>query len=359
MKKKRLSVKKIVHNTINNYLLDKKILKTYNIFKKNIANKKFGKIIAGAISGGPDSLALAFLMKVYSLENSLKLKFIHINHKLRLNSTKEAVKLKKNMNTFNAKIIIINWNGKKPTSNIQAIARKNRYKLIFEYSIKNKVDSVFFAHNKNDLVENFLIRIMRGSGLSGFVSFNSISNRYENDLNIFRPLLNINKEDLIYISKKVFKNYLNDPSNENIKFKRVRVRKILNNLNDEGFNLEKIILTINNLTSSNQAIKYYTEENIKLNSSNLSKNSIIVNNDFFNKPDDVVIRSITTIIKKVNKKYYAPRGKQIINLVISLKSSKIKKLTLSGCVIEKINSSVIFYPEITKKSPKKYNLPLV
>ena len=57
------------------------------------------------------------------------------------------------------------------------------------------------GHNQNDVVENFFIRINRGSGLRGFVSLNQVEVQV-GDINLIRPLINIPKEDLVYVSKK-------------------------------------------------------------------------------------------------------------------------------------------------------------
>ena len=73
------------------------------------------------------------------------------------------------------------------------------------------------------MFENFFIRLVRGSGLKGLISF-SKSTKYQNkSLNILRPLLDVEKNDLLDISKKVFNFYINDPSNQNSDSQRTRI----------------------------------------------------------------------------------------------------------------------------------------
>ena len=102
------------------HLLDKSLLSTYLNFKifldKNLKSKKF---VIG-VSGGPDSLALAFLAKIYSIKKSLTSKFLIVDHKLRPESTKEARTVKKILgkNYINAEILT--WKGNKPIKNIQS-----------------------------------------------------------------------------------------------------------------------------------------------------------------------------------------------------------------------------------------------
>ena len=61
---------------------------------------------------------------------------------------------------------------------------------------------LFLAHHKDDLYENFFIRMVRGSGLNGLVSFNSLCNKYSENLSIVRPLINVEKKELFICCKK-------------------------------------------------------------------------------------------------------------------------------------------------------------
>ena len=192
------------------------------------------------------------------------------------------------------------------------------------------------------------MRIMRGSGLEGLTSFSSKSINYLN-LILIRPLLNFKKEELIYVTKKVFRSYISDKSNFDVKFKRVRVRNIIKDLSNEGFDTDKINLTIKNLTRSNEAIKYMVEENVKNNSKLLkNKKTILLNKDFFINPKEVVFRSFLNLLKNLSNKYYAPRGKKLVKLLNQINKKNYFKSTLSGCIIEKFTNYVLIYPEIKR-----------
>ena len=106
------------------------------------------------------------------------------------------------MKKLSIKLNILKWNGKKPKNNIQSIARLKRYALLKNQSKKLKINYILMGHHKDDLIENFFIRMLRGSGLNGMVSFDE---KFENEkINIIRPLLKFSKKDLVFISKKVF-----------------------------------------------------------------------------------------------------------------------------------------------------------
>ena len=351
MKKKSLNVKKIIHKKLLNYLKDKKIKKLYQVFESSltIKNSKIRRLSV-ALSGGPDSLALSYLAKCHSILNNSNVNFFHVDHKLRDNSTKEAFKLKNQLKKFDIECKVLTWKGNKPNSNVQSISREKRYNLIAKQASRKKIDNILIAHHLDDLYENFIIRLIRGSGLRGLVSFNSKVTNYNNRISIRRPLIEQKKNDLIYLVKKVFKNYIKDPSNNNTTFTRVRVRKLLENLKKEGLDEKKLKQTIINLSDANISINYYVTQNIRLNSSYLkNKSAYILQCNFFNQPHEIVFRSLSDLLKKMGDKYYASRGKSINQLINLIEFNKFKKATLSGCIIEKINNSFIIYKENSKK----------
>ena len=127
MKKKSLSAKKKIHNSILRHLNNQKILK---IFKEFNSSLKINEKFAVAVSGGSDSLSLAFFAKCFSLINELNVKFYIINHNLRKDSMSEAKLVASRLKKFDINCKILNWRGKKPSKNIQAIARNARYYLL-------------------------------------------------------------------------------------------------------------------------------------------------------------------------------------------------------------------------------------
>ena len=169
MKRKSLNAQKINHNFISN-LLNKDFIKPiFSKFEKKLNNRESFLV---AVSGGPDSLALAFLSKCYEKKYGAKFNYCIIDHNLRKNSSKEAQDVCKILKKISIKCKIIKWIGSKPSSNIQAIARLKRYSLLSEECSRLNLTNILLGHHKNDLNENFFIRMTRGSGLKGLVSLN-------------------------------------------------------------------------------------------------------------------------------------------------------------------------------------------
>ena len=341
MSPKNLNVSSKTHKILLNKLKDKKIYQIYKKFE-NLLNLKEDFIVA--VSGGPDSLALSFLAKIYSIKKSINIKFFTIDHNLREGSTLEAKYVQKKLKKFSINLNILSWKGKKPKNNIQSVARDKRYKLLSNTAKKLKLKNILVGHHLDDLFENFFIRILRGSGLNGLVSLDQ-KTQYEK-INLIRPLLNFDKKDLIYLSEYVFGWYIEDPSNIDDKFKRVKVRNLLKQLELEGLDKNKFLLTIKNLKSSNETIKFYTKKNLLENITFLEKKrSVILKDSFFKNSAEVVFRSFSEVIKFVGKKYYPSRGKKIENIIKLINSKPAFKTTLGGCLIKKISLTVIVSKE--------------
>ena len=342
MNQKNLNALTKIHKNLLNYLKDQKINQIYKKFELCLDNESKNFIVA--VSGGPDSLALAFFAKIYSIKFNLEAKFCVIDHGLRRESQKEAKIVKKKLNEKLINLEILRWKGKKPNKNIQAVARNKRYNLLLEQCRKHKIKNILLGHHYDDLIENFILRLTRGSGLNGLVSFSKKTQL--NDINLLRPLINISKNDLIYTSKKVFNFYVEDPSNNKEIYKRTRIRNLIGNFEKEGLDKNKFLLTINNLQKSNSSNNFYVKKNLIENSFFLKKNrKLILNSNFFKQSEEVIFRSFATVLNLINKKFYQSRGKKIKYVIDKLSENKNIKLTLSGCVIQKINQTVFITKE--------------
>ena len=341
MSLKNLSVKNKVPDQYKIKLSNKRVNQIYNKFENSF---KIDKNFIVAVSGGADSLALAFLTKLFSFKNNLNPKYYIVDHKLRKGSTIEANKVKKILKTLNINSQILTVRSKKPQNSIQSFARKKRYDLLFSKCKKLKLNNLVLGHHMDDLFENFFLRMVRGSGLKGLVSLGEIT-RIKN-INLLRPLIKFDKKDLLFVSKFVFKFYVDDPSNYNTKFNRIRIRNFIDQLKLIGLNKKKFQLTIENLKSSDKTIRFYVNRNKKDNSKvNERKKELILKEDFFDNSYEVVFRSLTDLIHFIGKKQNPVRGKKIDNILTKIKKRRLFKETLGGCVIKMINRTVILTKE--------------
>ena len=350
MRRKSLTVKRKVKKKFllsNNSKISKFYSKFKNIISKNIKREDFSI----GVSGGIDSLCLAYFSKIYASEFKNKMHVLIIDHKLRKGSDREALKVKKILNNKGIKGKILDWKGKIPKSNIQLNARNMRYSLISDYCSKNKVKYLLTAHHADDQIENFFIRLLRGSGLTGLSSMQEKVD-YNKNLKIIRPFLNLKKEDLKYVTLNYFKVFIQDPSNKDEKFLRVRVRKYRDTMKKEGLDTDKIIKSINNLLSANKTLNFYKKKSLYKHVSFVSKNKCLINKQIFlDEAEEIVFKSFSDILSLVSGTYYPPRSKKILSLIDRVKNNNFNKSTLGGCVVERKNNliSVSKEHEIGKK----------
>ena len=292
-------------------------------------------------------MALAALAKAYSYKNKCKIYYVLVDHNLRKNSSSEAKSVKKLLKKNQITLNILK-NKKLINKNIQSQAREVRYNLLTNFCKKRKIKNILTAHNLEDQVETFFIRLSRGSGLQGLSSMKQISKINEN-INLARPLLEIKKINLIKISKMIFGKYYKDPSNKNTKYLRTRIRNLKKAIEKIGINYDQIFRSIKNLASSRDTLelyfnKIYKEIVIK------KKNKIQINLKLFNSINkEMKMRVFEHSIKELTNTYYSPRSKKILNLISQIKKNENIKLTLGGCFILRENNQIILKKEYKSK----------
>ena len=338
MSKKDLSVQKFKSLDSN-----KKFIQVYPYFKTQLNKYLKKNNFLAAVSGGPDSLALSVLSQKYAAENKTKAFFILIDHKIRKNSSREALWVQKLFKSRSMNLKIIK-NKQKINKNIQAEARKVRYELLSNFCLKKKIKFILTAHHRDDQVETFLIRLSRGSGIQGLSSMDKIV-KLNNKVSVFRPLLDLKKEDLISISKSYFGKVVKDPSNKDNKYLRTKIRRLVKHFEKSGIDLDRVNHSIKNLAASRDILNNYIQ-GIKKKCVLKRKNQIFINLNFFLKEkQDIQLKILGNCIKQTSKAYYPPRAKKVINLLQKIRSKSFLQATLGNCFIERREKKLIIRKE--------------
>ncbi len=185
--------------------------------------------ILAAVSGGVDSMSLAFILHKLQKQGHLKkLDIIHINHSLRgKDSDKDEAlvkqyckKLKISLHTFHVDTrayAIAHRIG------IEEAARDIRYEKINEIAASKKFDFIATAHNANDQAETVLMNIVRGAGLNGLQGIPE-ERELSGHSRLIRPLLGISKEDIRKFAEQNTILFREDRSNDSLEFQRNRIR---------------------------------------------------------------------------------------------------------------------------------------
>ena len=152
--------------------------------------------------------------------------------------------------------------------------------------------------------------------------------------------------DLKYVTNSFFKTYIEDPSNSNEKFLRIRIRKYIKSMENEGLSSDKITKTINNLMSAKKALDFYKNKSLYKHVTFIKKNKCVINTKIFqDEAGEIVFKSFSDIFLLISGKYYPPRSRKILSLIERIKKNKIIKSTLGGCIVEKKNAFISVYKE--------------
>ena len=192
-----------------------------------------------AVSGGPDSTALLWLAARWrkSLKRGPELLAVTVDHALRPESAREAAAVKRLAKALDVTHRTLVWNGKKPATGLQQAARKARYALLAEAARAAGASYVLTAHTLDEQAETVLIRMSRGSGLSGLAAMAQVSrlpDGTEKNMTLVRPLLELPKARLIATLRAAMVAFADDPSNRDPRFTRARLRGLLPSLARRG-----------------------------------------------------------------------------------------------------------------------------
>ena len=314
-----------------------------NFIKKNIDNDS--KIVV-ATSGGPDSMCLLSLLCNLKKEKSLDIIVAHVNHKLRSESDKELLMVKQFCQNNNITFEYIELNEFKNIRFTEELARKKRYDFFNKLILKYNAKYLLTAHHGDDLVETILMRISRGSTLSGYAGIRELS-KNDNYI-ILRPLLYVTKEEILNYLNNNNISYAIDKSNSNLKYTRNRYRhKILSSLKEENRNIHlKYLKFSKELQKYEEFVNNYID-NKKI----IVDNSVIINklnceNEFIKR------KTIELLIKKIQTNDILEVNDKNMKDLLSLLNKKNKSINLNNNYIA-INSYDVL--KIVKNNNDTFN----
>jgi tRNA(Ile)-lysidine synthase len=222
-----------------------------------------------AVSGGADSTALMYLVHGWSRRlgrDAGGIVAVTIDHGLRPASAAEAAAVGRQAEALGIGHRILAWTGLKPTTGLQAAARRARFALLAGVASEMAGTSggrvaIVTAHTADDQAETVLMRLARGSGVDGlagipFEGFAATSDgagesaRYP----VLRPLLSVPHARLVATLATAGIAFADDPSNRDRRFERVRVREALRGLKELGVTREALLRTAARMQAARRAL---------------------------------------------------------------------------------------------------------
>jgi len=197
--------------------------KEFNTAMQLLAPFEAEPVIAVAVSGGIDSMALLHLSHAWAKTNSGRVVVMTVDHGLRKEAAQECKQVKIWAHALGIDCHILKWQGDKPQTGIQNAARRARYQLLTSCCRDLGILHLLLAHTLNDQAETFAIRQENSSGPDGLAAMSTIVSF--RDCRILRPLLTIDKKRLRFFLKSIDQSWTEDPSNTDQRYQRVRVRE--------------------------------------------------------------------------------------------------------------------------------------
>jgi tRNA(Ile)-lysidine synthase len=219
-----------------------------------------------AVSGGADSTALLYLLACWQKRHSPspQLHAVTIDHGLRPQSRREAAGVKRIAAKLGVAHRTMRWAGAKPATGLQEKARAERYRLLLAAARKAHARCVITAHTLDDQAETVLFRLARGSGLAGIGAMARVSRAgfhapvmrgERGSPALVRPLLQVAKARLVATLRAAGIDHVEDPSNDDPRFARVRWRKLAPVLAAEGLTAERLVQLARRVRRNEAAIE--------------------------------------------------------------------------------------------------------
>lgn len=276
-----------------------------------------------AVSGGSDSLGLLHLLND---RGGAALHVVTVDHGLRPEAGAEARHVGGIAAGLGLEHETLTWDGWRGEGNLQDQARRARYRLIGQWAEARGVATVALGHTRDDNVESFVMGLARGAGLDGLSGMRPRFRR--GPVEFVRPLLGVGRDALRADLSERGVAWVNDPSNEDCGFERVRIRQALTSA---GVAPETIARSIDNLRRTRRGLDAVLAD-WTLRHARVEAGDIVVGPDAFAAlPEDLARRFLNAALRWVSGEDYPPRAPSVMRLVTAMAGPGGQ--TLHGCLV--------------------------
>ncbi len=292
--------------------------------------------VAVAVSGGPDSMALCHAL-ASCYEGPVHA--LSVDHGLRAEAAAEAAQVGDWVGVWpRVQHHILTREGSPGHSRIQEQARQDRYALLADYCARTGITHLFTAHHRDDQVETLLFRLAKGSGLDGLAAMRPVT-AYDDQLTIIRPLLEADKESLLSYCAAHDIAFVQDPSNDDDRFARARLRRSAGILAAEGLTAKRLAVTAARLGRARDALDHYAATAFAAHLQQKEPGRIVFNlAELRDEPAETRLRVLLRAVDRLGGGAggYGPRREKMENLATVLfTAADFKTRSLGGCLFSR------------------------
>ena len=286
-------------------------------------------LLAVAVSGGPDSLALAILADQWSRERGGQICALTVDHRLRPESSAEVCLVREWLSARGIRHEVLAWSGEKPRAGIQEAARNARYRLLAASCREHGCLHLLTAHHREDQIETHLIRRRAGSGPDGLAGMSAT--RELGDCRLLRPLLGVSKERLLALLESERQPFITDPSNLDPTFERSCFRGRSHAM-PRGLNLVGLLDTIETLGGARIARQRKTDAALAgFVSLHPAGFAVLDPAIVRTMPRDLAELALSAVVATIGCGAYPARRKGVARLHEVLSAARPRGHTLGGC----------------------------
>jgi len=211
-----------------------------------------------AVSGGGDSVALLCLLADWAAEGGPAIEAVTVDHGLRPESAGEAKGVAQLCGDLGIRHTTLRWQGWDGRGNLADQARRTRYRLMSDWAVERGLQAVALGHTQDDVAEGFVMRLTRGAGLDGL---SAMADRrvIQNGVTLLRPLLQCSRAELREDLKRRGQIWVDDPSNDDDRFERARIRNALAVLEDYDLDPQRIAESAGYLREARDELSLYVK----------------------------------------------------------------------------------------------------
>lgn len=304
--------------------------------------------IAVAVSGGADSMALALLLAHWARSNNVEVHALTVDHGLRDAAADEALQVERWMSAAKIAHTTLRWEEGREyrarPGSAQSAAREARYALLLDWCAQNEASHLFLAHHADDQAETFLQRLSRGSGVDGLAAMAPLSER--KGVFLARPLLGLSKTRLVSFCEEVGQPWIEDPSNQNAAYARVRFRAAREILEREGLSTDRLLATADHMRRARAALDHYVQTLLReactwdtLGVGRLSLKALLA------APEEIGLRALAAVLQIGSGQVYRPRFERLQRLYESLRTGPWRDATLHGALLQREGDTLVVLRE--------------
>ncbi|NTU77265.1 MAG: tRNA lysidine(34) synthetase TilS [Alphaproteobacteria bacterium] len=301
--------------------------------------------LAVAVSGGPDSTALALCAQRWGVRNKSDIVALLVDHRLRPESSAEAKITKQRLSAMGLSAEILIWEHPPVTKRLHVTAREARYALLFGACRARGIKDILIAHHREDQAETILMRFAKGSGLDGLAGMLPVTKR--EGLRLLRPFLSLSKARLIATCQSAGAAYITDPSNSAERYARGRLRRLETLLAEEGFTADRLIDLGERAREAKEALDAYTLDFLRHGASRDVAGTLRLDPSCFGAaPRAIALRSLSACFQALRPAPYPPERALMLALLEALTTSaSMPPRTLRGVIVQKSTSAITLQRE--------------